>query len=142
MGLSTSATHLIYFIASVVVAGSFIGIAASVVVNISNGMQNRGDMIAKQLSEDFAIINDPERVSNNPLLLYLKNTGRIPLSVSHITVLVDGIFRNSTVIEGKNDSWMPGEVVVVSVDVNLSAGQHVVKVILDDGLTRDFKFRV
>jgi len=142
MGLSTSATHIIYFIAAVVIAGGFIGIAASVITNISNGIQDRGDMIAKQLSENFEIINDPQRVSNNPLLLYLKNTGKIALSTSHITVLIDGIAENSTVIDGLNSSWVPGTVITLEVYVNLEHGNHIAKVILDDGFAKEFKFEV
>ncbi len=142
MGLSTSATHIIFFIASVVIAGGFIGVAASVIINISNGIQDRGDMIGKQLSEDFSIINDPERMSNDPLILYLKNTGRVPLSTAHITVLVDGIAADFTVSDGSNGTWMPGEVIVLQVHVNLSSGTHVVKVILEDGLARSFTFEV
>ncbi len=141
MGLSTSATHIIFFIASVVIAGGFIGVAASVILNISNGIQDRGDMISHQLSEDFEIINDPQRMTNNPVILYLKNTGKIALSVQHITVLVDGISANYT-LEDENVTWNPGVTITVYVDVNLQSGTHVVKVILEDGLSKSFTFEV
>ena len=142
MGLSTSTTHIIFFIASVVIAGGFIGVAASVILNISNGIQDRGDMISKQLSEDFKIINDPERMTNNPVILYLKNTGKIALSVQHITVLVDGLSSDYTIDGGSNITWNPGTTITLSVDVNLSQGSHVVKVILEDGLSKTFTFEV
>ena len=142
MGLSTSATHIIFFIASVVIAGGFIGVAASVILNISDGIEDRGNMIGKQLSEDFSIINDPQRMSNNPLLLYLKNTGRVALSTSHITVLVDGVIEESSIVGDRNISWMPGMVITVAVEVNLASGHHVAKVILEDGLSREFEFEV
>ena len=142
MGLSTSATHIIFFIASVVIAGGFIGVAASVILNISNGIQDRGDMISKQLSEDFKIINDPERMTNNPVILYLKNTGKIALSVQHITVLVDGLSSNYTIDGSSNITWNPGTTITLRVDVNLSQGSHVVKVILEDGLSKAFTFEV
>ena len=139
MGMSTSATQIIFFIAAVVIAGSFVGVAAIAILNISNGIENRGDMISEQLSEDFKIINDPERMSNNPLILYLKNTGKVALSTSHITVLVDGIAENCTVT---NDTWMPGETITLTVYVNLEPGEHDVKVILEDGLSESFHFEV
>ncbi len=142
MGLSTSATHIIFFIASVVIAGGFIGVAASVIMNISNGIEDRGDMISHQLSEDFKIINDPQRMSNNPVILYLKNTGKIALSAVHITVLIDGIAENTTVIDGNNRTWLPGEVITVKVNVDLSPGNHVAKVILEDGTSREFDFEI
>lgn len=141
MGLSTSATHIIFFIASVVIAGGFIGVAASVILNISNGIQDRGDMISHQLSEDFKIINDPQRMTNNPVILYLKNTGKIALSVQHITVLVDGISANYS-LENENVTWNPGVTITLYVNVELQPGTHVVKVILDDGLSKSFTFEV
>ncbi len=141
MGLSTSATHIIFFIASVVIAGGFIGVAASVILNISNGIQDRGDMISHQLSEDFKIINDPQRMTNNPVILYLKNTGKIALSVQHITVLVDGLSANYS-LDDENVTWNPGITITLYVHVNLQPGTHVVKVILEDGLSKSFTFEV
>ncbi len=140
MGLSTSATHIIFFIASVVLAASFVGIAASAIVNLSNGIEDRGDMLANQLSADFKIINDPERMSNNPLILYLKNTGKVPLSTQHITVLIDGIDVDNCTVN--KDTWLPGETLKLTVNVNLSPGDHVVKVVLENGISDTFYFRV
>ncbi|AGB05135.1 putative archaeal flagellar protein G [Aciduliprofundum sp. MAR08-339] len=140
MGLSTSATHIIFFIASVVIAASFVGIAASAVLNISNGIENRGDMIANQLSGEFKIINDPTRMSNNPLVLYLKNTGKVPLSTSHITVLIDGTAQDNYTVS--QDTWLPGETIVLTINVDLVPGTHVVKVVLENGLSDTFYFRV
>ncbi len=140
MGLSTSATHIIFFIASIVIAGGFIGVAASVIVNITNGVQDRGNMIAQQLSEDFTIINDPQRMHNNPILFYLKNTGKTTLSTEHITVLIDGIAVNSTV--NYTGAWKPGEVITLTAYTNLTAGNHVAKIILEDGLSKSFQFEV
>ncbi|NPA75572.1 MAG: flagellar protein G [Euryarchaeota archaeon] len=140
MGLSTSATHIIFFIASVVIAGGFIGVAASVIVNITNGVQDRGNMIAQQLSEDFTVINDPQRMSNNPVVFYLKNTGKTVLSTAHITVLIDGVAVNSTV--NTTEPWKPGQVIILTANVDLSSGDHVAKIILQDGLAKTFQFEV
>lgn len=140
MGMSTSATHIIFFIASVVIAASFVGIAATAIINISEGIEDRGDMVAKQLSADFQVINDPERVSNNPVVLYLKNTGKVPLSTSHITVLIDGDSIDSFTVS--SDLWMPGDSVTLTINVNLSSGEHVVKIVLEDGLATTFYFEV
>jgi len=140
MGLSTSATHIIFFIASVILAASFVGVAASAIINLSNGIEDRGDMLANQLSADFKIINDPERMSNNPLILYLKNTGKVPLSTQHITVLIDGIDVDNCTVN--KDTWLPGETITLTVQVNLSSGDHVVKVVLENGISDTFYFKV
>ncbi len=140
MGLSTSATHIIFFIASVVIAASFVGVAASAIINISNGIQERGDMLANQLSGDFKIINDPEHMSNNPLVLYLKNTGKVPLSTSHITVLIDGINEDDFTVS--NDTWMPGQTITLTINVDLEQGNHVVKIVLENGISTTFYFKV
>ncbi len=140
MGMSTSATHIIFFIASVVLAASFVSVAALTIINISNGIEDRGDMIAKQLSEDFEIINDPTRMTNNPVILYLKNTGKVPLSTEHITVLIDGLYVNNTNVSSA--LWLPGDTITVTLYVNLTAGEHVAKVILEDGLSKTFYFTV
>ncbi len=142
MGMSTSATHIIFFIASIIIAASFVGVAVVAIMNISNGIEDRGDIISKQLSEDFKIINDPERMTNNPVILYLKNTGKIALSVQHITVLVDGISANFTVVDGTNITWNPGVTITLVVDIDLASGTHVVKVVLEDGLSQNFNFTV
>ncbi|OYT58928.1 flagellar protein G [Euryarchaeota archaeon ex4484_178] len=140
MGLSTSATHIIFFIASVILAASFVGVAASAILSLSNGIEDRGDMLANQLSADFKIINDPERMSNNPLILYLKNTGKVPLSTQHITVLIDGIDVDNCT--ANKDTWLPGETLTLTVNINLSSGDHVVKIVLENGISDTFYFRV
>ncbi len=141
MGLSTSATHIIFFIASVVIAGGFIGVAVSVMLNISSGIQDRGDLISHQLSENFSIINDPERMSNNPLYLYLKNTGKIALSYQHLSVLIDGVSYHYSVLEN-GTAWNPGITITLKISVNLESGTHVVKVVLEDGFSKSFTFEV
>ncbi len=140
MGLSTSATHIIFFIASVVIAASFVGVAANAILNISNGIQDRGNMLADQLSGSFEIINDPTHMSNNPLILYLKNTGKVPLSTAHITILIDGINEDNYTVS--NDTWMPGDTIALTVNVDLASGDHVVKVVLENGISDTFYFKV
>ncbi len=140
MGMSTSATHIIFFIASVVIAASFVGVAATAILDISDGIEDRGDMISQQLSADFQVINDPQRVSNNPVVLYLKNTGKVPLSTSHITVLIDGIDVDNVTVS--SDRWMPGDTITLTINVDLSSGEHVAKIILENGLSTSFNFEV
>ncbi|MCD6276300.1 MAG: flagellar protein G [Thermoplasmata archaeon] len=140
MGMSTSATHIIFFIASVVIAASFVGVAATAILDISDGIEDRGDMISKQLSADFEVINDPELVSNNPVVLYLKNTGKVPLSTQHITVLIDGSSVDDFTVS--SETWMPGETITLTININLATGEHVAKIILDDGLSTTFHFEV
>jgi len=140
MGMSTSATHIIFFIASVVIAASFVGVAATTILDISDGIEDRGDMISKQLSADFEVINDPELVSNNPVVLYLKNTGKVPLSTQHITVLIDGSSVDDFTVS--SETWMPGETITLTININLATGEHVAKIILDDGLSTTFHFGV
>jgi len=140
MGMSTSATHIIFFIASVVIAASFVGVAATAILDISDGIEDRGDMISKQLSADFEVINDPEMVSNNPVVLYLKNTGKVPLSTQHITVLIDGSSVDDFTVS--SETWMPGETITLTININLATGEHVAKIILDDGLSTTFHFEV
>lgn len=140
MGMSTSATHIIFFIASVVIAASFVGVAATTILDISDSIEDRGDMISKQLSADFEVINDPELVSNNPVVLYLKNTGKVPLSTQHITVLIDGSSVDDFTVS--SETWMPGETITLTININLATGEHVAKIILDDGLSTTFHFGV
>ena len=140
MGMSTSATHIIFFIASVVIAASFVGVAATAILDISDSIEDRGDMISKQLSADFEVINDPELVSNNPVVLYLKNTGKVPLSTQHITVLIDGSSVDDFTVS--SETWMPGETITLTININLATGEHVAKIILDDGLSTTFHFGV
>ncbi|MEA3557953.1 MAG: flagellar protein G [Candidatus Thermoplasmatota archaeon] len=143
MGMSTSSTQLVFFIAAMVIASGLVGLFAETVTSMSDGVNSRGDMVYDQLMADITIINDPYNIPNNPVLIYVKNTGRVKIA-STVDALVDNEPKisgvNLTVLEGGD--WDPGKILKIDVDVNLAAGEHTVKVIIENGQSDRITFRL
>ena len=77
MGFSLTGTHMIFFIAAIIVAGTVSGVFIAVTMNVSNSLSERGKRVQEQLDTDFEIINDPDNIpqSGSDYLFYLKNIG-------------------------------------------------------------------
>ncbi len=90
MGAGTSATHIIFFIVSVVIS---LGVAGALFMNvqsISNAATAGSKTLSEQLKTDITVINDPDSIPNSSgvYTFYVKNTGQVDLSAAHITVLI------------------------------------------------------
>jgi flagellar protein FlaG len=121
----TSASHTIWFIASLVVSASICAALIGVVHMISDGIEKKGEAIVGQLNSEIKIINDEYNVpyykSTNILIIYVKNVGRSILNSnkSSILVLVNGSSYTPTqvTILTKSSSWNPGSVIQINVTV-------------------------
>ncbi|HHH79569.1 MAG TPA: hypothetical protein ENL13_01545, partial [Thermoplasmatales archaeon] len=128
MGFSLTGTHVIFFVAAVIVAGAVSGVLTAVTFNISSSLSEKCDRVQEQLDTDFKVINDPDNipVSNGFYLFYLKNIGggRLVTTNDTFTVFVDGeiVVKGSVgancgaymaggkiVIEGDADDWLGAE---------------------------------
>lgn len=146
---SVSVSHLIIFIAAMIVAASVAGLLTNTVDDISNAIEEQGFSTSDEIRSDITIINDPgAEVYNDSnggeLTLFVKNTGSTELSNASrdIDILVNGIFV--TVADGDiqlldgEEVW--GRNTVVQITVNTSEsdpvndpGENRVKVIADGG---------
>lgn len=143
MGMSTSSTQLVFFIATMVIASGLVGLFAETIMSISDGVSTRGDVVYDTLMTDITIINDPGNMPNDPLEVFVLNSGKIKLA-STADILVDNELMtegvNNTIVGGGD--WEPGEIMKMEVNVTLASGEHTVKVIVANGLSDRFTFRI
>jgi len=148
---SVSATHMILFIASMLVAASVAGVLTDQVSNLSQAINQQGLDASKDVRTDIEIISDSgsSNIYDNTtanITLYVKNTGsqRLEPNANALDVLVDGKYEASLNVTVIGDSvWDPNDVAEVVIDLpsQLSGGGHRVKVIAN-GDEEVFEFRV
>lgn len=135
---SVSITHLVIFIASLLVAASVAGVLTDEVGRISESISAQGLDASEQVRTDVEIISDAgagdiyDSTTDN-ITLYVKNTGTQELATDDtaLDVLVDGEYHggvNITVVDGS--SWDRNNVARVRIyDPDLGTGDHRVKLI-------------
>ncbi|MEM0449569.1 MAG: hypothetical protein QW520_07105 [Methanomassiliicoccales archaeon] len=146
MAADSSVSHIMFFVAAVLVAGSLAGAFIGIANSMSKTIENRGEALGHQLQSDITIINDPVIVpySDCILTLYIKNTGTATLTRNDLTILIDGLFCNYTVESSATapTGWLPQKVIEVKIHVVLSSGDHVAKVVTANGACDQFWFRI
>lgn len=146
MGADTTSTQLIFFIAATLVAVSASAILSGIVIDLSGKMDAKGAEIGEQLTTDIKIANDPGSVPNNPVLIYVKNTGQTTLNATLTTLLVDGsVVTTTKSIVGAaagTTEWRTGDVLKLTYTATLASGDHQVRVLTQNGVHDDMKFRV
>lgn len=145
---SVSASHLILFIASLVIAAGVAGTFTQGISRLSQGIDDQSLEVSEEVRTDIEVISDPgSPVYNNSsktVTLLVKNTGtaEIPADSQFIEILVNGRYRTNvtvTVVDGTE--WRPNNVVRLDVGgVDLSAGDHRAKIIVN-GDEEVFAFR-
>ncbi len=147
MGADTAASHLIFFIVSVIIALSVAGGIFMNVQSISTAATIGSRALSEQLRTDITVINDPDNIpySDGVYTFYVKNTGKEELFPAGITVLIDGVTVtggniNTTVIQG-GTIWRATDVLKVNATVSLNTGSHKIRVITSNGIDDEFEFR-
>ncbi len=140
MGADTSATHMIFFITSVVIALSVTGAIFLNIQSLTSAVTTGSKTLSEQLRTDITIINDPEKIPNSGdvYTFYVKNTGKEDLSTVYITVLINGV-----IVPWQTDSavWQTGDVLMINATVQLANGSHNIRVITENGIEDSFNFR-
>lgn len=125
---SVSVTHMILFIASIIVAASVAGVLTQEVTRLSDAIDEEGIDVASEIRTDIEIISDAGSDGvydgTNNVTLLVKNTGsrRLPLDPDQLEVLVDGQYRvnvSLSVVDG--ESWDVNNVAKVNVTVGALA---------------------
>jgi flagellar protein FlaG len=147
MGSDASVTHMIFFIAAVLVAGSMAGVFLSVGYEMAKKIEIESESMTEAMQSDIAIINDPAMMpyDGTSLTLYVENTGSSTLMTSGLFVMMDGSYVNDTVLQvvGRSGAeWIPSTVLQITIDISLVPGDHDVKVITGDGEADSLTFRV
>ena len=152
---SVSISHLIIFIASLLVAASVAGTLIVSVEDVSSSVDQQSDSLTQQIDTDIAIISDPSSPAvyqepdgggNGSLTLLVKNTGEttIPTDGSNLDVLVDGQYRTGIDIEvvSGGDRWSSGAVAEVTVDLDDELTDDHRATVIVNGSQATFDFRV
>lgn len=149
MGFGTSATEIIFFIGSVLVALSISGVLGITSVHLASGIQDKGNIIKNRFDTDFAIINNPDNipVSDGYYVFYIKNTGynNFYFSSDTVSVIIDGILispSNLSFSSADKVSLDRSEVGEILVNSTLSSGYHTLKVVVYNGIYRKIIFQV
>ena len=147
MGFSLTGTHVIFFIASVIVAGAVSGVIIAVTTDLSNSLSERGERVQDQLDIEFTIINDPDSIPNSAgnYLFYLKNIGavEIPTTTSTFNVFVDGEIIIASNYSFTDTSIQPEEVTTLNVDTDdISSGDHTIRVVGPQAIDDEFTFTI
>lgn len=150
---SVSVSHLILFIASLLVAASVVGVFTESIGQVSQAIDERGVSVSENIRTDVTIISDSGSSAvydstNNTVTLHIKNTGTetLPAEADQIDVLVDGQFTTDVEVTvlGDAETWGPGEVVRVEITPqqdSLGNGDHRVKTIVNED-EEVFRFRL
>ncbi len=137
---SVSTSHLILFIASLIIAASVAGTFTQGVQRLSSALGDRSIDVSGDIRTDIAIISDPasgavyDDSGGGTVTVLVKNTGSRPLEAEsdQIEVLVDGKYQTDvdiTVLDGS--AWRVGNVARLEIDQSLSDGDHRVKIIVN-----------
>jgi len=133
---SVSTSHLILFIASLIIAASVAGTFMSGVERLSGALGDRSIDVSSDIETDVEIISDPGsgavyNASNGNVTVLVKNTGSTDLQATkdQIEVLLDGKYQSSVsmkVVDGP--TWSVGNVARVNISTGgISNGDHRVK---------------
>ena len=141
---SVSVSHLIIFIAAMVIAASVAGLLTTTVDDISNAIEDQGLSTGEEIRSDISIINDAgsTETADGNLTLYVKNTGdnQLPTQPRQIDILINGQFvtfdaSRISLLDGA-DVWGDGVVAEIVVDVggvDIRTGENRAKVSVTGG---------
>ncbi|ADI74178.1 flagellin [Methanohalobium evestigatum Z-7303] len=147
----TAVSHMIFFIAAVIIAVGVAGVLSVNVESIMGAASTNSDVVSDQLKTDITIISDPEVIPYNSTsdyyTFYVKNTGKSDIALEYVNVILDGEYiqdKNLNLsLQDSGETWKPLGVLIVNVTTGgeLNSGDHGLKVVSDNGIsdTIDFK---
>ncbi|WP_050033235.1 flagellar protein G [Halorubrum halophilum] len=151
---SVPVSHLILFIASLVIAAGVVGTITTGVDRVSAAVDDAGLDATETLRTDVTIISDANAgvydATEENVTLLIKNTGtyRLAPDGSDLDVVFDGQYVGPSAINGKlvsadaGAAWSRGDVLRLTIDTGqLADGDHRVFVTVN-GDEELFQFRV
>lgn len=145
MGASGASTQLIFFVTALIVATAVVAVAANGVYKITNGIDQKSNNVEQELLTDIVIVNDPDEIPNDPVIIYVKNVGKTILNQNYISVMLDGILvtEYALTLSGNTSSyWDPASTLTISIDQDLAEGDHTVTVTTENGVSDKLSFRM
>ena len=127
---SVSASHLIIFVASLVIAAGVVGTLTTGVERVSSSIDDGSLDVSQQIRMDMSVISDPGvgyPVDGEDVVIHVRNTGSqsVPIDESAFDLVLNGQFLvggegngEFTVEDAHNDDdvWRPGNVVQITIN--------------------------
>ena len=142
----TSISHMIFFVASIVVATMVVGGLYVVSQDFIDALEEKGQANSDSIRTRIVILNDPVAMPYNEttdeLHVYVKNVGTRGIEIQSVLVFVDGfpvVPDNATVVGG--GEWTPGTTLDVTVTVTIADGDHSLKVTAEHDSSDSMWFR-
>jgi flagellar protein FlaG len=133
---SVPVSHLILFIASLVIAAGVVGTITTGVDRVSAAVDDAGLDATEQLRTDVTIISDPSAGVYNAsgdqnVTLLIKNTGtyRLAPDGSDLDVVFDGTYVRPDAVSGElvsadgANAWSRGDVLRLTINANAIEGE-------------------
>lgn len=143
---STPVSEIIFFIAALVISSMIAGVMITSIQETSIVFDQRSKSLAENIRDDITIINDPDNVANNPLIIYVKNTGDSSLAADKkvFDVLLNGTYNTNfsvASLDGDNE-LLPSDVAKLTINTTLPSGSHTIRVYVGGGEWDEMKFRI
>jgi len=147
MGFSLTGTHVIYFVAAVIVAGTVSGVFVAVIQDVTNSFSDRGERVEDQLDIEFKIINDPDNVQllGNNYLFYIKNIGGREISTSNQTfeLFIDGEIIKIANYSFSTNTLQTGDTSTLYININdINTGNHKLRIVGPQAIDDEFTFTI
>jgi len=143
---SVSVSHMILFIASILIAASVAGVFTTSVDDIADAIEEQGPAVSDQVKTNIDIISDSGSDAiyegdeeEGEITILVKNTGssNIVPDTTDIDVLVNGQFVGADDLQfellGEGDTWSSSEVIRITVSQSLEPGDHRVLINVNGG---------
>ncbi|OPY32560.1 MAG: Archaebacterial flagellin [Methanomassiliicoccales archaeon PtaU1.Bin124] len=147
MAADTSVTHMIFFVAAILIAASMAGVFLSVGFDMASSIDKSSKNVENRMNSELRIINDPTMMpyTGNNLTIYVENTGDTLLLPTTLAVVLDGILVNDTFMQVMGESqgrWGPSVTLKINIVEPLASGDHYVKIITPSGIYDKLDFRI
>lgn len=143
---STSVSEMIFFIAALVISSMIAGVMITSIQETSVVFNQRSQSLVENIKDDITIVNDPDNIANDPLIIYVKNTGDSSLAPDKkiFDVLINGTYiTNFTVtsLDGDNE-LLPSDVAKLTINTTLPSGTHTLRIYVRGNEWDEMKFRI
>ncbi|WP_440953200.1 flagellar protein G [Methanococcoides sp. FTZ1] len=148
----TAITHMIFFIAAIIIAMTVIVVMSSNVQSLTGATASSSRVLSEQIKTDITIISDPEAIPydnvSKEYTFYAKNTGRTDLDTEYLDMFIDGLLidhGNLEMILPEQDMlWRPGTTLEIRMTVTneMAAGDHRILIAAENGKSDSMDFRI
>ena len=146
---SMATSEMIFFIATLILSISVVGVLGGQTAHLALGMQNSAQGTSSQIQTNFEIINDPSSIPyQNGYVFYIKNTGETGIYFTNTTVnvLINGTLLSGSEISmispGNSGEIMPSQVGEIVINLTIPSGYNEITVSLADGLSKNMEFKI